>query len=326
MNTGNSLELKVHGPEAHGRQQPGREENWQDSVVLVWWDQANGVGGFHRIGHEPNVKGGGRIALWTNLITPDGIYKATRYNPLREADRLPDGGFGSGDDSCSYQYRDGQHVWTIQDGEVSAVLRHVDFHDTVDCYPKRGQLADDFAPAHFDIPGAVTGTLKVKSKEYAVNGLSVRDHGWGPRDWNAILSHRWIAGTVGREFGFIALAFHSIDDAIVSFGWVSRNGKITFAKKVDILTYMEHDAASNRGGRVHMELTDGEAINLECTPVAKGVASWHHEVCCMDVICRFDYRGQRGFCDFETTSNIHHGKRKPRRFSNAVIEDGFHPN
>jgi hypothetical protein len=32
--------------------------------------------------------------------------------------------------------------------------------------------------------------LKLKGKEYPVKGLGVRDHGWVPSDWNAILSHR----------------------------------------------------------------------------------------------------------------------------------------
>ncbi len=324
MNTVSNPGLQVHGNQAHLRQQPSSQEHWQDSVVLVWWDAANAIGGLHRIGHEPNVKGGGQVAQWTCLISPQGIYKATRYQPLREADRLPDG-FGGGDDGCRYQFRDGRHIWTIDTDEVSAVLGQTDFHDTIDCYPKKGSLADDFAPAHFDIPGAVTGTLKVKGREYQVNGLGVRDHGWGPRDWNSILSHRWVAGTTGPDFGFIVVSFHSVDDVIASFGWISRAGKITFAKKVDILAYIEADAATNRGGHLHIELADGEVIELECTPVAKGLASYHHGVCCMDVLCKFSYQGVEGFCDFESTSNIQHGKRRPGKFTNAIIEDGFHP-
>ena len=31
----------------------GPDPLWQESVVLTWWDHARGVGGFHRLGHEP---------------------------------------------------------------------------------------------------------------------------------------------------------------------------------------------------------------------------------------------------------------------------------
>jgi hypothetical protein len=133
-----------------------------------------------------------------------------------------------------------------------------------------------------------------------------------------------MAGTVCPEFGFVVVSFHSADDFIASFGWISSNGEIVFARKIDIPSYVEHDATSNRSGHVHIELTNREVIELECTSVAKGEVSLHHDVCCMDVMCKFSHSGKQGFCDFETISNNPHGKHKPRKFTNAGIEDGFH--
>ncbi len=328
MNTLQSIggaALPIHGDETHVRQRPGPEAHWQDSVVLVWWDDTHRIGGFHRIGHEPNTASGPMIALWNNLITPEGVYRKTVYQPLREADRLASGGHGGGDDTCRCEYLNGEHVWTLHDGEVSAELRHSDFSPNVDCYPKQGAIGDDFAPAHFDVPGRVTGWLKVNGTEYQVQGLSVRDHGWGPRDWNSVYSHRWVAGTTGPDFGFIGVSWHAANDSMASFGWVVRGERVTYAKKLDILTYTEIDGATNRGGRVRFELADGQTIDIECTAVAPGLISTHHDICCTDTLCRITVDGQPGFCDFESSSNMQHGKRVPAK-AVGLVDNGFHPN
>ncbi len=322
MKSSDGRELPVLDQRSHARQPPGPQENWQDSVVLVWWDLENGIGGMHRIGHEAGL---GKIALWNALMSPQGMYKKTSFLPLREADRLANGGFGGGDDTCRCEYIDGEHIWTIEDGDVSARLVHVDTGPNVDCYPKGTSMADDFAAAHLDIPGTVGGWLKVKGKQYQVAGLSIRDHGWGPRDWTTILSHRWVAGSCGPALSFIFLSWHSVDDAMASFGWVVRNGEITYAKDLDILAYIEIDAVTNRGGHVRATLTTGEVIEIECTPVAKAAVSYHHDVCCVDTMCRVEANGLVGFCDFESTANIQHGNRRPVKMINAIIDSGFFP-
>jgi len=47
-------DLKEHGPEANIRQKPGPSPHWQDSVVLAWWEPSLSIGGFHRLGYQPN--------------------------------------------------------------------------------------------------------------------------------------------------------------------------------------------------------------------------------------------------------------------------------
>ena len=57
----------VRGPEDEGRHPVEDHPNWQESVVLVWWDLGNQVGGFFRIGHEPNDASGPATSLWSNI-------------------------------------------------------------------------------------------------------------------------------------------------------------------------------------------------------------------------------------------------------------------
>jgi hypothetical protein len=323
--TGRS-DLKECGDEVNVRQPPGPSEHWQDSVVLAWWDTENDIGGFHRLGHQPNYKDGPMVSLWNNLMSPVGMYKNTIFKPLRDSDLLPNGGFGCGDETCISEYVDGEHIWKIVDGDVSAELRFRDIGGNVDCFPKKGSLSEDFAAAHFDIPGKVSGWLKMQGKEWEVNALGIRDHGWGTRDWDTILSHRWVVGTCGRDLSFIVLAWHSADDDLVSFGWVIRGDEITFARKIDLVTYMEIDAATNRGGHMKLTLSTDEVLEIECTPCeSKAAVSFHHGVCCVDRMCKFTCGDLKGICDFETTSNIQRGNRTPKNFTAGIIENGFHP-
>ncbi|OCK74033.1 kinase-like protein [Lepidopterella palustris CBS 459.81] len=320
--------LKVHGPEANVRQKPGPAANWQESVVLVWWDNDNHVGGFHRLGHEPNVEGGGRATLWTNLISPDGIFKRTQSIPLREKDLLPNGGYGSGDDTCTVEYIDGAHIWTINDTDTSARLVVKDDGPNIDCFPKKGAMSTEFATAHFDVPVNISGTFTMKGKSYSLNGLGLRDHAWGPRDWgNTVYSHRWVCGSCGPAFSFVAVSWHSTDDKIANFGWVVRDGQVTLARSVDLLTYMEMDSCINRGGRVKFSLTSGEMVEVECNAVpAKCIVCYHHDIACVDRICKFkSSNGFEGFANFESSSNIQFGKRRPVNLVDGVIEDGFTP-
>lgn len=177
------------------------------------------------------------VTLWNVLVGPGGMQKRVHYKPLREADLLPSGGFGGGDETCRAEFINGKHIWTINEGETTARLEFQDIGPNIDCFPKRGTMSDSFSAAHFDIPGAVSGTMTMKGKQYKINGLGVRDHGWGPRDWSTVYSHRWVAGC-GQELSFIAVSWHAIDDTISNFGWVIQGDKVTIAKKLDILTCM----------------------------------------------------------------------------------------
>ena len=318
------------GEETNIRQPVQDHPHWQDSVVLVWWDPDNEVGGFHRLGHEPNHDGGFAV-LWSSLVTPAGIFKRTHTKSLRDEDVIPGGGYGSGDGTCTVEYQDGQHIWTFSEPEedIQARIVHRDTGPIVDCFPKKGAIKDNFAAAHFDIPGTISGSVSFKGEAYEVrNGLSVRDHGYGPREWGAVLlSHRWIVGTSGPDFSVIAISWHSSDDRYANFGWVVRNNVVTVAKDLDITTYVGDDSLINRGGKFDVELVTGEKFLVEWKPVAKGAVSWHRGVASVDRLCSFRAVGEgkeySGFGDYESTSNFHSGKRAPGFLIDGIVKDGF---
>ncbi|KAH0829761.1 hypothetical protein FOPE_10156 [Fonsecaea pedrosoi] len=320
--------LMIFGDEANNRQTPGPQPNWQESVVLVWWDECNKVGGFHRLGHEPNLPGGAKVTLWTHLITPEGVSKRTKYIPLRDADLLPGGGMGSGDDTCTHIFQDGLSKWTFTDPEheLSAFINHKDIGPNLSGFPQKGSMKSGFASHHFDVPGTISGSVTIKGKTYTINGWGIRDHAWGPRDWNkSILSHRWVVGTAGDALSFVGVTYHSYDDRMANFGWVVRNGVVTYAKDIDVLAYMEADGCVNRGGRVKYVLDSDEVLIFEHTPVeAKAAVAYHHGIPCVDRICSFKCsNGLAGFSNFETSNNIQAGERRPGLLVDGLMEDGF---
>ena len=313
--------VQVWDAKDEGTHQPGPQELWQESVVLLWWDLEQGIGGYYRIGHETNLKEGPMIALWSNTFTPEGIYKNTQYLPLRPQDRGATH-YGSGDDTLSYDF-DGNVVWTLSGADITATLRVHDFHSSIDCYPKKGQIAE-FAPQHMEVAGKVSGEMTVKGKSYKVNALAFRDHGWGERVWDILLSHRWVAGVFGPDLSFVGLSWHAADDSMAQFGWVVRGNTVTYAKALDIVGLFEADAISCRGGTMKMTLTTGEVLDMRFEPLAPTLVSFHKGIACGDTMCRA-YLGDRvGVADFEATNNLQGGKRKPGKLLSGIIDNGWH--
>ena len=66
---------------------PGKQEYWQESVVLIWWDPKNAVGGYYRIGHEPN-RDGGITSIWAAVHTPGESHYRNSVQPMTAADKF----------------------------------------------------------------------------------------------------------------------------------------------------------------------------------------------------------------------------------------------
>ena len=80
-------------------QTPAADVGWQESIALVWFDPAQGIGGIHRIGQEPNYQGG-ETQSWNAFFTLTGTYfKRQQILAITPQDRPKDGfGVGGGDE------------------------------------------------------------------------------------------------------------------------------------------------------------------------------------------------------------------------------------
>jgi hypothetical protein len=312
-----------HGPEAELRQQPEADEWWQDSAFVVFHARDAGIGGVMRIGHEPN-HADGISALWFGLVTKDGTrFRRNTTNRLGDADRLPDG-FGALDG----RYRivadpDGAGVrYRVEDDGCRADLRIADFYPRTDFFPSSaGSLVDDFASSHFESSGAITGTIELDGRTYEVDGLAHRDRSWGLRKWDTLLNHRWVPGTIGPELSFGSIAWHAVDGTIRQYGYVVRDGEVTYADEVDVVVHMEVDGFTNRGGVATLSLPDEDQLVIACRPYDAMVFE-HHGVGDVDSICEIEIDGKPGFCDLEVSTNPRAGRGPITAALRAINVDG----
>jgi len=321
-------QVRVYDPSHFIRQPPIiGPRKWQDSAWLNWWDVTNKVGGIHRIGHEYNGVDGPKCAAWSNLITPTGIYKHVVYLPLREADKLPMG-WGGGDDVCRVEFdASGDSVWTISDPSegISAVLRFHDFHESFNGFPNSGQTAEEIAPSHIDTAGSVIGEITMKGRTHKADGMGSRDHGWGYRDIGTMRSHRYVSGTFGPDFSFVAWAIHNNRDTIEAFGWVNRQDVAIFPKDIDIVAYAEIDSCSVRGGRIVFTLPDDEIVDCEIIAEAPGMMNFFHNMGNNNTLGRAICNGRVGAGQIETSMNYYEGHRPAGRMQRALSANGFYP-
>jgi hypothetical protein len=322
MDTVDGLKMHVYPPRDERPHESGAELNWQESFVLVWWDMAQSIGGFFRLGHEPN-QDGGRAVIWSNVFTPEHVFHRACTRPIKPGDKT-ENGLSSDNGALSYHYDD-QCVWILDEPELEVSLRLEDFHPAIDGYRKGGKTqALEVGAQHVEVACRVTGRMKVKGSTYDVDGLGMRDHGWGVRDRSGIRAHRWTVGVFDRDNSFCALTVHTARDAIIKLGWVVRGDKVIFADKVDVVARMECDGCTNRGGQLSMSLTTGERFDVSFDPIAPGVLSNHGDLACMDTLCRVIWSGKTGIGDFETQNNLQAGSRQPQVLDRGIVVDGWH--
>lgn len=304
-----------------GSHRPSDHPQWQESVLMHWYDAARGIGGWHRIGHEPN-NGEGRAALWSYLFSRDGWqYRRCGEVVLSQADRFPNG-FGAGP-RLRFTYDDDAAQWRIRDEELSADLACRNLFPLVDPFPRDDEVAAKRFAHHFEVAGRVTGSVNYGGKAIAVSGYGYRDHSWSERDWeNGMLNHRWFTGTLGPDFSFAAITAQSREGRLTRVGFVARKGVVQRTRNVDAIPYMEPDGLTHRGGEIRMTLEGGEQIHIRCKPFA-GVLFTRGTVAMVEMMCVAEGHGLTGYCDAEISTNPRDGKGPVRLSLNATTVDGF---
>lgn len=304
-----------------GPHQPDDNEDWQESVVLYVWDPAQGVYAFFRAGQEP---GHGLAALWSNIWVPGEYFKHYDAPALRDEDRI-ENGLGAGE-TCRYVF-DGNHNWSIDDGDVKAELVMKDFHPGFGFIPESaGALSDSVAKNHIEAAGKVTGTLTFKGKTFELtDAIGYRDHSWGIRKWDMMRCHRWTPAIFGPDLSILALSWYSPDGHVAKVGYAIRDDELIVPKDIDIVCYSEIDSITHRGGKTRLTLEDGEVLECEYEPVAPGGVSFHHGYPCVDTLCTTRMGDREGVGVFEAGYNTMGGKEKPHpnALVNGKIENGI---
>ncbi|MFC2950581.1 hypothetical protein ACFOOP_01480 [Marinicaulis aureus] len=309
--------------EADEGQHPiGPEPNWQESVVLVWWDDNEGVGGFLRFGHEPKANyGEGVSCAWASVQTRAGDrYSQYLLKPFEETDRADPKAFRIGKEYCAAF--DGEHsVWTINEPECEARLETDIFTPRFDLFGRGQAVTNDYAPGHLEAAGNIWGELRLGDRRCEVKGFCYRDHSWGNREWGSFLSHRWVAGTCGPELTFNVTTWHAKDGSLGAYGLVIRNGVVKRAKNVDVVTFIERDALTHRGGVASLYFDDEDPLIVQLTAIDAFITT-HNGIVWTEQVSVFDYQGMRGMANFSTSNNARAGTGPILGVHNGTLERG----
>lgn len=305
--------------EDEGTHPDNGHEWWQESVFLHWYDRDRGVGGVHRIGHEPN-RDGGRNALQCGIFTTGGTRFRRDDFQLPIATPTSPRGFRSG--GSAWHVDGGTPRLEVHEPGVDLELTMKNFYPTLSFFPSSGSLVEDFAKNHYETSGAITGSLTLDGEQFAVDGLFHRDHSWGTRLPSTLLSHRWVSGTVGPQLSFGSIVWHAQDGSFVKTGYVVRDGEVTLAADMDIVVWLEADGLTGRGGEITWYLTTGEQIHLVARRI-DGYVCHKHNVYYVDTHCEVEYQGAAGYCDIEMSNNARQGTGDVTFALGANITDGL---
>lgn len=305
-----------------GPHTPGESALWQESLLLHWYDREQGIGGWHRLGHEPNHSGG-RAAIGSFVFHgPDRWqYRHNGEVALGPEDR-PANGFRGGS-LLRFAYEGGAAHWWFEEGPLKGHIECRNLHALIDPFPKSDELASKRFANHFEVGGRITGELTYEGKTIRVRGHGYRDHSWGPRDWSkGMPNHRWFTGVLGESTVFAAITAQAPSGNLTRVGYVQRDGELVRAGKVDVVAHMEADGVTHRGGELTLTLPDGEPFHVRFTARA-GNLFQRGNVAMFEMFCHAEGHGLSGYCDAEISSNPRAGSGPILLALNGNMGQGF---
>jgi hypothetical protein len=299
---------------------PADAEWWNESVFLNFADPRTGVYATLRLGHQPNWNGG-HASIWSMVGTPRWIYKRDGLYPLRDGDRLKDGLSARG--THRYRYDGGVH-WQISDEGIELDLRMRDYHQPFSFWPRWKNMAAN----HLEASGSISGRISLNGEQFEIQGApAYRDQSWDVRHWHNLRSHRWVSTTFGEDLSCNVLALYSHEAIASTWGYVRQGDTISTSSDVDVVTFVEPDGISHRGGRVRYRLPNGQDFEVLYERINVGMLSRQHEVIINDTACIARHDAQVGGACFETTNNILAGTSIPpqRGLAGSLIANGLWP-
>jgi hypothetical protein len=116
--------------------------------------------------------------------------------------------------------------------------------------------------------------------------------------------------------------WHAADDSLIQIGYLVRDDEITYATRVDVVTYLEADGLTCRGGEVTRYLPDGDQLHLKCRQIDATVARLHN-VYYVASVCVVEHDGHIGICDPEISNNARLGTEPMGLALYAALETGL---
>jgi hypothetical protein len=260
----------------------GPEKNFNESMYFNFFDTKLGRGGFLRIGNRANegyaemtlclYEPGGQVLfnykrpeITTNDAYDAGGMKFETLEPLTRHRTTYEGSavYLESPETMSdpgQAFRENPHkkisINMVHEG-VAAVYGSTG-EDRVIQDPEK-----EFAKAHYEQHMHVTGTLSIDGDTYEIDGNGLRDHSWGPRYWQNILSYRWLTCSFGPDLNIMVSEVNRTETDRTEWGVVIRDGEIQPITKVAIDTKFDADQPFHRSMTADLTLGSGENVQVK---------------------------------------------------------------
>jgi len=260
----------------------GPEENFNESMYFNFFDNRLRRGGFLRIGNRANE---GYAEVTLSLFEPDGSVLFNYKRPeIANNDALDAGGMRFETLEPLVRHRttyDGSAVFLAKPEEMSdpgkafrenphkKVLIDLTHESVAPVFGSRGRdaphenAAEGFGRAHYEQHMRVTGSLTIDGETSEIDGYGLRDHSWGPRYWQNILSYRWLNCSFGPALNIMVSEINRTKTDRTEWGVIIRDGVVSRITGVSIESEFDADEPFHRAMRANVTLEDGEKIAVE---------------------------------------------------------------
>jgi hypothetical protein len=260
----------------------GPEPNFNESMYFNFFDPAQSIGGFIRIGNRANE---GRAEVTVTLYLKDGRVLFTfkrapidhndafdaggaRFDVIEPTEKLRTTYEGSAADLAEPRLmEDPRKAFTESPRRrVALDLVHTAagpmYGHSADKREQEQDAEKQFAKAHYEQHMAVSGALRIDDEEIAIEGFGLRDHSWGPRHWQAIESYDWLTMNFGPDLGAMVSIVRRDAENVRMGGVVIRDGKLEPIVSAEIDADFEDNGLYHEKVTARIELKNGESHEI----------------------------------------------------------------
>jgi hypothetical protein len=256
------------------------EPNFNESMYFNFFDTAERLGGFVRIGNRPNE----RYAETTICLYEPGGPVLFNFKRAEIADnaRFEAGGMRFEVETpfeklrASYEgkacrladpramrepgraFKENPFVPVSLDLAIQGVGPMFGGEPT-----EKKEQDMEFARGHYEQHHRATGSLEIDGRSYAIDGFGLRDHSWGPRSWQAPAWYRWLTANFGADFGFMGSHVVRQDGGETRGGFVHRGRDLVLVRDIEIETEWSGDDKLHDRIRATLRCADGKDLVVE---------------------------------------------------------------
>jgi len=270
-------------PEDDYTHELGPEPNFNESMYFNFFDPAQSIGGFVRLGNRANE---GQAEMTVCIYLRDGrVLFAFKRAEISNNDAFDAGGLRfeviEPSEKLRTVYRGGvielDNPKALSDPgrafkesprrKIAIDLLHQA------CGPMYGSSRDkkqtgrtaenQFAKAHYEQHMRVTGTIDLGDEQVEIAGYGLRDHSWGPRYWQAIERYEWLTMNFGPDLGAMVSVIQVAGEKERQGGVIIRNGEFSAIEKVTIDAQYEENGLYHRSLVAKVETRDGETLEFQ---------------------------------------------------------------